>query len=319
MSGRDGDAAIHGSDFVKRGPLKNVAASVRQRLLDLSRRRREDFQLILNRYVAERLLYRLGASTYRDQFVLKGALLFVLWKGSLHRPTRDLDLLGFGDCGIASLVTAFREVCSTRVEDDGLVFLADSVSGENIRDEQEYGGVRIKFVAMLGSARVPMQVDVGFGDAITPEAAWCTYPTILDAAPPHLRAYPRETVVAEKLEAIVSLGMANSRMKDFYDLIVLARDFEFSRRQLAEAIRETFRRRQTALPSERPLGLSDEFASEPAKRTQWSAFLRRQSIADAPTELPVAILTIRAFVEPVLMSAAEGGENSGNWQHGAWS
>lgn len=304
---------------MKRRPPKNTSASVRQRLLDLSRQRGEDFQFILSRYAAERFLYRLGASPHRDRFVLKGALLFVLWKGALHRPTRDLDLLGFGDSDIAGLVTAFREICGTPVEDDGLVFVADSVSGENIRDEQEYGGVRIKIIAMLGNARIPMQVDVGFGDAITPGAAWCDYPTILDGSPPHLRAYPRETVVAEKLEAIVSIGMANSRMKDFYDLITLARNFEFTGPGLSTAIRETFRRRRTVLPTERPLGLSDEFASDASKRTQWSAFIRRQSIMDAPSELADAIALVRAFVEPVLMSVAEGGEYRLNWRPNDWT
>lgn len=304
---------------MKPGPRKNVAASVRQRLLDLSRQRGEDFQFILSRYTAERLLYRLGISSHRDRFILKGALLFVLWKGQLHRPTRDLDLLGFGDGEIAGLVTAFREICAVAVEDDGLVFLAETVAGENIREDQDYGGVRLKFVAMLDHARIPMQVDIGFGDAITPEALWCDYPTLLDAPPPHLRAYPRETVVAEKLEAIVSLGMANSRMKDFYDLIVLARDFDFNGSQLAEAIRETFHRRQTPLPAERPLGLSDEFARDASKRTQWNAFIRRQAIADAPAELTDAATLVRSFVEPVLMSAAAEKEYFLNWRDGAWA
>ena len=303
---------------MKPGSRRNVAASVRQRLLDLSRERGEDFQFILSRYTAERLLYRLGVSPHRDRFVLKGALLFVLWQGQLHRPTRDLDLLGFGDSDIAGLVAAFREICGTPVEDDGVAFLAETVTGANIREDQEYGGVRLTFVAMLDRARIPMQVDIGFGDAITPEAIWCDYPVLLDAQPPHLRAYPRETVVAEKLEAIVSLGMANSRMKDFYDLIVLARDFEFSGSQLAEAVRETFHRRQTGLPAERPLGLSEDFARDASKRTQWSAFIRRQSIADAPAELTDAVTLVRAFVEPVLMSVAAEKEYLHNWRGGIW-
>ncbi len=301
---------------MKPGSRRNVAASVRQRLLDISRQRGEDFQFILSRYSAERLLYRLGVSSHHDRFVLKGALLFVLWNGQLHRPTRDIDLLGFGECDIAGLVAAFREVCATAVEDDGLIFLAATVSGENIREDQEYGGVRLRLMATLERARIPMQVDIGFGDAITPDPQWCYYPTLLDASPPHLRAYPRETVVAEKLEAIVSLGMANSRMKDFYDMIVLARDFEFNGSQLAEAVRKTFHRRQTVLPVEPPLGLSDEFASDMSKRTQWSAFIRRQGITDAPAELTDAITLVRSFVEPVLSAYAE---DLPNWRAGAWA
>lgn len=224
---------------MKDGPLKNIAASVRQRLLERSRQRGEDFQFILSRYASERLLYRLSVSPHREGFVLKGALLFLLWGGELHRPTRDLDLLGFGDSSVAALEKVFRELCATTVEDDGLVFVAESVVAGQIREDQEYGGVRVKLVAMLERAKIPMQVDIGFGDAITPAARWHNYPTLLDAPPPRLRTYPRETVVAEKLEAMVSLGMSNSRMKDFYDVAVLARQFDFDGARSAVSSRAT--------------------------------------------------------------------------------
>ena len=285
---------------MKDSPLKNVAASVRHRLLERSKQRGEDFQFVLSRYASERLLYRLSVSQYREGFVLKGALLFLLWGGELHRPTRDLDLLGFGDSSVAGLENVFRDLCATVVEDDGLVFVAESVAGGQIREDQEYGGVRVKLVAMLERAKIPVQVDIGFGDAITPAARWHNYPTLLGTPSPRLRTYPRETVVAEKLEAMVSLGMGNSRMKDFYDVAVLAQRFDFDGARLAKAIGATFRRRKTPLPATPALAFSDEFARDAAKRTQWTAFVRRLALSDAPDELAEVVAIVRSFLEPVI-------------------
>jgi predicted nucleotidyltransferase component of viral defense system len=222
---------------------KNTAASVRQRLLNLSRTTGEDFQLILTRYAMERLLYRLGTSKYASRFILKGALLFTLWTGQMHRPTRDLDLLGSGENSEQALAEAFGALCGTTATDDGMTFDADSVSVAPIREDQEYGGQRVRLKAKLGNARVDLQIDVGFGDAITPGPVTVSYPTLLGMESPRLRAYPRETVVAEKLEAIVKLGLANSRMKDFYDLHVLAERFPFEGPIVCDAIAATFARR----------------------------------------------------------------------------
>ena len=194
---------------MKDSPRKNVAASVRHRLLERSRQRGEDFQFVLSRYASERLLYRLSVSPHREGFVLKGALLFLLWGGELHRPTRDLDLLGIGDSSVAALANVFRELCATAVEDDGLVFVAESVAAGQIREDQEYGGVRVKLVAMLGSAKIPCR----WTSVSAMSSRWHNFPTLLDAPPPRLKTYPRETVVAEKLEAIVSLEMGNSRAR----------------------------------------------------------------------------------------------------------
>ena len=181
-------------------PVNNVSASVRQRLMNLRQAGREDYNVLLMQYAIERFLYRLSKSGLAESFVVKGAMLFRVWSGAMHRPTKDLDLLGYGEGTPAAVAEAVRQVIATHVADDGLVFDPDSVTATEIREEQEYGGIRVKLVAMLGNARIPMQIDVGFGDAITPEAAIRPYPTLLNTDAPELRMYPPETVVAEKLE-----------------------------------------------------------------------------------------------------------------------
>jgi predicted nucleotidyltransferase component of viral defense system len=206
---------------------KDVGASVRARLLGLARERKEDFQLVLTRYANERLLFRLAQSPHASRFVLKGAALFTVWTGEPHRATRDIDLLGFGDPSEEALRSLFAEVLALEVAEDGVQFDLGSMTVGPIREDQEYGGVRIVLGAQLTSAKVRLQIDVGFGDAITPDAVVVSLPALLDFPAPRLRAYPRETVVAEKTEAMVKLGLANSRMKDFYDLVILSRMFEF--------------------------------------------------------------------------------------------
>jgi len=252
---------------------KNISASVRQRLLNLARERKDDFQLVLVRYGVERLLYRLSISHYANQFVLKGAMLFQLWTGQPHRSTLDVDLLGSGDDNVDRLVTLFRDVCLQQVEDDGLTFLADGIQGGLIREEQRYGGIRVQMTAKLDNAHIPIQIDIGFGDAITPKAEQVEYPTLLGQSAPILRVYPKETVIAEKYEAMVSLGMANSRMKDFYDLWVLARDFGFDGSILARAIRSTFERRGTTLPAKAPLALTKSFRKTERNRRSGTPLL----------------------------------------------
>jgi hypothetical protein len=220
---------------VKKDKPANLAASVRQRLLNLARTQKEDFQLVLTRYALERLLYRLGRSEHAGIFILKGAMLFQIWSNQRHRPTRDLDLLGRGESSIERFEQIFRDICQATVEDDALVFMADSVRGERIKEDQEYEGLRIRFEARLEHARISLQIDIGFGDAVRPAATKIEYPTLLDFPAPTVLAYRQPTVVAEKFQAMVALGIANSRMKDFYDLWVLARDFEFDGSTLCEA------------------------------------------------------------------------------------
>jgi len=270
---------------------------VRERLYQLSQKRGEDFHLMLTRYGLERLLYRLGRSPYRDRFVLKGAMLFSLWGGEMYRATRDVDFLGFGDSSAKELKKVFQELCGVPVEDDGLIFRVNSVVAEPIRDAMDYGGIRVTLEAMLAEARIPIQADIGFGDAVTPGVEEIEYPTLLDAPVPKVRAYPRETVVAEKYEATVRLGIANSRMKDFYDLWVIARTFDFDGEKLSEAIRNTFERRKTDLPDSIPTAFTPDFFEDKTKQIQWQAFLRK-GFANETTSLAEVVANIREFLMP---------------------
>ena len=281
--------------------LRNIGASVRARLLARARVEQTDFQILLTRYALERLLYRLSVSDQREQFVLKGAMLFAVWQDDPFRPTRDLDLLGHGDPEPATVAATIRSICSVTVPDDGVVFDVAGIEAASIRGEDEYPGVRVRTGATIAGARLPIQIDVGFGDVITPEAIEIEYPALLDAPAPILRAYPPETVIAEKTEAIVSLGIGNSRMKDFYDLWTVSQTFSFEGDDLAEAIRRTFERRQTPLPEQVPVGLSDGFALE--RETQWRAFLARDRLEVAPASFAQVIDDLRAFLQPVLAHA----------------
>ena len=295
---------------------KNTAASVRDRLLALARERGEDFQLLLTQYGLERLLYRLSQSSYRDRFILKGAMLFLLWGDQPHRPTRDVDFLGFGDNSEAGLQAIFRELCGIPVEDDGLTLIAESVQVETIRDETEYGGIRVRLFGDLAGARVPIQADIGFGDAVTPEAKEAEYPTLLGNPAPHLRVYPRETVVAEKYQALVNLGMANSRMKDFYDLWVIAREFDFDGQTLSEAIHNTFSCRQTPLPEHTPSGLSPGFYEDSRKNTQWNAFVRKGMLVTSPPSLTEICLFLETFLVPPTQALTQDRDFRAKWKPG---
>ena len=238
---------------------------MRARLLNRARADKADYQILLTRYAIERFLYRLSVSDQRERFVLKGAMLFAIWQDDPFRPTRDLDLLGHGDPGPAMVATAIRSICSVDVPDDGVVFDVAGVEAAPIRGEDEYPGVRVRTGATIAGARLRIQIDVGFGDVITPGAIEIEYPTLLDLPAPILRAYPLETVVAEKAEAIVSLGIGNTRMKDFHDLWMIAQTFTFEFGTLTDAIQQTFERRRTSLPEQLPVGLSEHFALEREK------------------------------------------------------
>mgnify|MGYP006139449711 CR=1 FL=1 len=257
---------------------RDIAASIRARLKRCADARRQDFNLTLTHYGLERLLYRLSISPHADSYLLKGALLFAIWYEQPHRPTRDADLLGFGLDDVDSAVSAFREICRIAV-DDGIAFDAASVRGTAIRKEAGYGGVRIDLRAMLDGARITLQVDIGFGDAVTPSPQAIRYPVLLDGLPaPQLRSYPKYTVVAEKLHAICLLGMANTRMKDYFDLWVLMTEGTLDPAELRRAMAATFERRQLALPAGLPAGLSDGFSSDVAKQAQWAAFLKKNRL-----------------------------------------
>ena len=269
---------------------RNVAASIRARLKQHADARQQDFNLTLTHYGLERLLYRLSVSQHAHRYLLKGALLFSLWYDQPHRPTRDADLLGFGPDDVESAVAVFREIGSIEV-DDGLVFDVTSVKGSVIRKEAGYSGVRVDLLAALDGARIALQVDIGFGDAVTPAPKLVDYPVLLTGLPaPQLRAYPKYTVVAEKLHAVCLLGMANTRMKDYFDLWVLLTEGGLDAAELQRAVEATFARRKLALPLAVLMGLSDAFAQDAAKQRQWSAFLKKNQLQALNLGETVALL-----------------------------
>jgi len=301
-----------------RQPVKNVPASVRQRLANLAKARGIEFQRILVLYATERLLYRMSVSPVADRFVLKGASLFSLWLDEPHRRTRDLDLLGIDEPVPDLFASVFRDLCDPEVDEDGLRFASETVTASRIREANEFGGIRVLITAFLEDARIPLQVDIGFGDAVVPEPELAVFPTLLDGfAAPRLRAYQKETAIAEKLHALVVLERSNSRMKDFYDLFVLSREFSFGSTLLGAAIRDAFARRKTELPNEAPDGLTMAFAQDPHKITQWNAFLQ-QNVADprAAPALAEIVTAIAAFLLPVLTSAREPSTCPTTWSPG---
>ena len=298
--------------------MKNPAASVHARLAQRRTKTGEDYNVLLVRFTLERLLYRLSCSSHREQFILKGAMLFALWEPELHRATRDLDLLGFGHPAPERLADIFRELCNLEVEADRVVFDPRSVVCEDIRAQDEYAGIRVKLRAMVGKAVVPLQVDVGFGDALPVAPEEITFPVMLGMAAPKLRAYSRETVVAEKLEAIVKLGMLNSRFKDYFDLHYLAQKFPFEGALLVKSIAGTFARRGTAFPAGLPAGLTPMFGTDPAKIRGWEAFWRKTGPKAAAPTLEAVIKLLVEFLEPPLDAAAKGKTLPGTWKSNRW-
>jgi hypothetical protein len=276
----------------------------------------EDPNHIVIRYMLERFLYRLGCSTHKDRFILKGAMLFIAWAGHSHRPTRDLDLLGTGDSSDEALLRIVGEIIRTPVEPDGLEFDGQNISISPIREAQDYPGKRVKLPVRLDNASYILQIDIGFGDAVTPEPARIDYPTLLDLPAPRPEAYPRESVVSEKLQILVAFGMSTSRMKDFYDLWMISRWFSFDGALLVAAIRATFERRSTPIPENVPTALTDEFAVDNAKQTQWAAFLKRNALTDGALRLPEVLRDLRGFLLEPLRAAAQEEALSISWKPG---
>lgn len=297
-------------------PLHNIAASVRQRLYNQSKRTGQPFDWVLTRYALERLLYRLGESPWRDQFVLKGAMVFALWYETPHRLTHDADLLGTKVTDFAQLEGVFHSLCVLETVDDGIKFAPDSVRSEPMRGDEVIVGGRIHAEADLDGAKIALQIDVGYGDAVCPPPDYVTFPTLLNFPAPKLLAYSRYTVVAEKYQAMVTLGMLNSRMKDFFDLWIMARRLAFDGQILAEAIAATFTRRGIAVPMEAPTALTDAFVEEPIKRAQWGAFVRKNRLDAEAGDLPTVIAELRDFLLPVSLAAAAGSPFSQHWPAG---
>jgi hypothetical protein len=294
----------------------NLQASVIQRLRNVARRKQASFEAILRRYAIERLLYRIAQSPERNRFVLKGAMLYMAWVADPFRPTQDLDLLAFGDDAAPTMATAFGTICRQKVPDDGLTFDETSIRADVIRGNQEYGGVRVRMTARLSNVRIPVQIDIGFGDAITPGIVEVTFPALLDAPAPQLHAYPKETVIAEKFQAIVDLGQANSRMKDYYDIVALSRLFNFDGDGVRRAIAATFERRRTALPAKRPPGLTKAFARDMRKVSQWAAFVQREPLLLSPGDLVDVVRELGLFIMAPTKAARAGQPFTHKWKAG---
>jgi len=283
---------------------RNVPHSVAVRLLQRARAQAEDYEYLLLRYGAERLLYRLSRSDAADRFLLKGASLFLVWNGYSYRPTRDIDLLGYGSPDPSDLASLFKALCQEDLShEDGLVFLPDSVRAERIREEQDYQGVRIRLRALLQNARIDLQIDIGFGDCVSQTATMAEFPPLLDAPAPRMRVYPKETAFAEKLQTIVARGLANSRLKDYLDLWMLSRS-GIGEESLAKAIQSTFAHRGTAIPRDVPPGLSPAFAQNPDRAKQWAALIRRVNATACPSSLDAVLSDLALYVMPIFSRPA---------------
>ena len=280
--------------------VSNLPHSVRQRLLNIARQLGDDVIRVTVRYVMERLLYRLSESEHAGEFILKGAMLFSVWVPVPYRSTMDLDLLGQGDLSAEHVADIFKALCGMNAPPDGVRFDAETVTVEDIRENQEYVGRRVKLVAHIDTARIVAQVDIGLGDSVVPRPMLVQYPALLDFPPPRIRAYPKEAVVAEKFHAMVTLGMINSRMKDFYDTWVLASDFEFKGSVLSESIASTFKRRRTPVPVSEPVFFTTAFTEDPTKLLQWNSFVAKGSFTKVEKELGVVMaLLVRFLMSPV--------------------
>ena len=302
---------------------KDVAASVRARLQNLAKQRGEDFQLVLSRFAIERLIYRLSCTKHAERFVVKGAILFHIWAESIfthpYRATRDIDFLAHGDNQVENLVKIFVDVCNVPAPNDGLSYQASTINGERIKPDQEYEGVRIQFLVLLERARIPIQIDIGFGDAITPGPTPLKFPSMLGFPTPTIATYPRATVVAEKLQAMVQLGIANSRMKDFFDLWILSQHFEFAGDEVVKAIRATFDRRRTQVPDDIPFALTDKFFNDAIKQKQWKAFLKNMEAESVPPMSEV-FGGLRQFLMPLIEAAGENKSVTTDWlPKGPWT
>lgn len=298
---------------------KDLAASVRQRLMNRSRETDRPFAELLQYYAMERFLYRLSASPHARRFVLKGALMFLVWKAPRSRATMDIDLLGRTSNRVEDVVDVIHEICAQEVEPDGLAFDPTSVSGASIDEDADYVGVRIRFRGLLGVARVAMQLDIGFSDKVVPTPRSVVYPTLLGMPAPRVRGYSRESTISEKLHAMVKRGLLNSRMKDFYDVALLASHFDFDGERLAAAIRATFGGRGTPVPST-PTAFTPAFAEDPAKQAQWKAFLRRSRLDGEALDLRMTISSVAAFLQPILAELSAGRDFHGVWKaSGPWA
>ena len=289
---------------------RNIPASVRQRLLNRARNDRRPFSELLQYYAMERFLYRLSQSTHANRFILKGALMLRVWRSPELRPTMDIDMLGKTSNEEVDIIAQIRDILAVDVEADGLTFDPDSIQAEQITEDADYEGIRIRFRGALNSARINMQIDIGFGDIVYPEPEESDFPTMLNYPEPRLLCYSRESSIAEKFETMVKLGVLNSRMKDFYDIWLLSRQFDFDGASLAEAIRLTFGQRDTELPAKVEI-FTESFIDE--KQVQWAAFLRRLQQDHVPTSFREIMASVDSFLSPVIAAFSSGKPYPTNW------
>lgn len=292
-----------------------LARSVKTRLVNRAKELGLDPNHVLRRYALERFLYRLAESPHVDRFALKGAFILLVWLGETVRPTQDADLLGYGDVSNESLLELFGEVCEVDVPDDAMTFDRSTIRIRQIREGDEYAGRRMTLRCQLGNARLKIQIDVGVGDVVVPAPEWFEYPSLLDLPGPRLKVYSPTATIAEKRHALVTLGAANSRMKDFFDIWLLSRRKSFEGVLLLEAIEATFERRSTALPEQLPLGLTPVFAEVDGKRAQWTGFLDKNGLTSVPRELSDVIDDLAAFLGPVLLASASS-PSASSWPPG---
>ncbi|MBU0502625.1 MAG: nucleotidyl transferase AbiEii/AbiGii toxin family protein [Candidatus Margulisbacteria bacterium] len=303
---------------MKKAP-KNIPASIRARLQNIATETKRPFSEVLQYYAMERFLYRFSQSEYAEQFILKGALMFTVWQVPERRATLDIDFSACFDNKVAAIENVIKNVCGLAVEPDGLVFSCSSVKGKKIKENADYEGVRVKFHGLLGKSRVAMQIDVAFGDSVSPGPRTIDYPVILDLPQPRLKGYPVESVVSEKFEAAVKLGSLNSRMKDYFDLWLMSRCFDFAGGKLFEALKKTFKRRQTPFPEQAPLFDKEIYDNGSDRQTLWQAFLRKGEIKHAPDSLGKVAQEIEKFLLEPLASITKGKGFNKKWQApGPW-
>ena len=292
--------------------VKNIAASVHQRLLDKAKESSRPFNELLQYFAIELFIYRLSKSPYADRFILKGALMFSAWCGPASRPTMDIDLLGKIDNRLEVITAAIKDACQMDVEADGISFNAETVEAFRITEDAEYEGVRVRIHGNLGNARVSIQIDIGFGDVIVPNPRTVSYPAILDFPAPELKGYTMESTIAEKFQAMVKLGVLNSRMKDFYDIWILSRTFDFKGEILAEAVEKTFANRKTPINLNAAI-FDPSFGKDGNKNVQWQGFIRKTKLNNAPESFEEVMAVVKLFLEPLAESIVERGAFNSNW------
>lgn len=299
----------------------DTAASIRARLLNHARQHGEDYQRILTRFAIERLLFRLSQTRAGEYYVLKGAMLFATWPENAFRPTGDLDLLGSGSTTPEVMTELFADICRVDAPKDGIVFKPETLRVDSVRDSDKYQGIRIRLKGELARAVIPVQIDIGFGDQVYPPPDRRIFPGLLPELPAaNVLMYPPETVVAEKFEAIVRFGMANGRAKDYYDIWVTTYTFEFDLSSLTEAIIGTFRRRETAIPTQLPAGLTRPFAESVEERGLWTGFLRRNPPNLNPPKFEELLEELQRFFRPIISGLKLPEAANGQWDpiHRAW-